>query len=109
MRKYALDSNCYIDAIRETAARAALEAFTAREAPRLYLSTVVAAELQAGARSSHDRKLRFLRNEGAGEVGAENAVSLDSVIGMGCHAGGSRASSSLKTPAVRQSSRLPTT
>lgn len=57
MRKYALDSNCYIDAIREPAARAALEAFTAREAPRLYLSAVVAAELQAGARSSRDRKL----------------------------------------------------
>src|SRR3954465_2317333 len=33
VRKYALDSNCYIDAIREPAARASLEAFTAREAP----------------------------------------------------------------------------
>ena len=57
MRKYALDSNCYIDAIREPVARAALEAFTAKEAPRLYLSAVVAAELQGGARSSRDRKL----------------------------------------------------
>jgi len=57
VRKYALDSNCYIDALREPSARAALEAFSAKEAPRLYLSSVVAAELQAGARSSRDRKL----------------------------------------------------
>jgi predicted nucleic acid-binding protein len=56
VRKYALDSNCYIDAVREPAANAALEAFTAREAPRLYLSAVVAAELRAGARSSRDRR-----------------------------------------------------
>jgi predicted nucleic acid-binding protein len=55
VRKYALDSNCYIDAAREPDALAALEAFTAREAPRLYLSAVVAAELRAGCRSSGDR------------------------------------------------------
>jgi predicted nucleic acid-binding protein len=59
--KYALDSNCYIDAAREPAAREALEAFTAREAPRLYLSAVVAAELRAGCRSSRDlRRLEDL-------------------------------------------------
>ena len=56
MRKYVLDSNCYIDAAREPSARAALEAFIAREAPRLYLSAVVAAELLAGCRSSRDRR-----------------------------------------------------
>ena len=56
MRKYALDSNCYIDAAREPVANAALAAFTAREAPRLYLSSVVAAELRAGARSARDRR-----------------------------------------------------
>jgi predicted nucleic acid-binding protein len=56
VRKYALDSNCYIDAAREPIARDALEAFTAREAPRLYLSAVVAAELLAGCRSSRDRR-----------------------------------------------------
>ena len=56
MRKYALDSNCYIDAAREPTARDALEVFTAREAPRLYLSAVVAAELRAGCRSSLDRR-----------------------------------------------------
>ena len=55
MRKYALDSNCYIDAARDQVARDALEAFTAREAPRLYLSAVVAAELRAGCRSGSDR------------------------------------------------------
>jgi predicted nucleic acid-binding protein len=54
--KYALDSNCYIDAAREPGARAALEAFTSREAPRLYLSVVVAAELRAGCRSPRDRR-----------------------------------------------------
>ena len=46
LQKYVLDSNCYIDAAREPAARTALEAFIAREAPRLYLSSVVAAELR---------------------------------------------------------------
>ena len=56
MRKYALDSNCYIDAAREPVARAGLEAFTAREAPRLYLSAVVASELRAGTRSLRDRR-----------------------------------------------------
>lgn len=56
MRKYALDSNCYIDASRVPSELAALETFTARLAPRLYLSSVVAAELRAGTRSSHDRK-----------------------------------------------------
>ena len=54
--KYALDSNCYIDAARDPLAHAALEAFTAKEAPRLYLSSVVAAELQAGARTPRDRR-----------------------------------------------------
>jgi len=54
--KYALDSNCYIDAARGQVAREALEAFTAREAPRLHLSAVVAAELRAGCRSSRDRR-----------------------------------------------------
>ena len=56
MRKYALDSNCYIDGARDPLALSLLEAFTAREAPRLYLSAVVAAELRAGARSTRDRK-----------------------------------------------------
>lgn len=48
MLKYALGSNCYLDAARAPDARAAFEAFSVREAPRLYLSAVVAAELRAG-------------------------------------------------------------
>jgi predicted nucleic acid-binding protein len=54
--RYILDSNCYIDASRDTAAWAALGRFTAWAAPRLYLSSVVAAELRAGARSAGDRR-----------------------------------------------------
>jgi predicted nucleic acid-binding protein len=55
VRRYVLDSNCYIDASREPAAWAALQRFTAGHAPRLFLSSVVAAELRAGARSAADR------------------------------------------------------
>ena len=49
LRKYVLDSNCFIDAARNATARAALEAFSLQAAPGLYLSAVVAAELRAGA------------------------------------------------------------
>jgi predicted nucleic acid-binding protein len=57
VRNYALDSNCYIDASRDATAFAALSKFVAWAAPRLYVSSVVAAELRAGARSARDRKL----------------------------------------------------
>ena len=57
VRKYALDSSCYIDASRDAAAFAALQGFVARVAPGLYLSSVVAAELRGGARSARDRKV----------------------------------------------------
>lgn len=56
MRRYVLDSNCYIDASRDPDAWVAMRRFTAGHAPRLYLSSVVAAELRAGARSPGDRK-----------------------------------------------------
>jgi predicted nucleic acid-binding protein len=56
VRKYALDANCYIDASHDAAAFAALSRFVAWAAPRLYVSSVVAAELRAGARSARDRK-----------------------------------------------------
>lgn len=49
LRKYVLDSNCFIDATHNAAARAALETFVLQAAPGLYLSSVVAAELRAGA------------------------------------------------------------
>jgi predicted nucleic acid-binding protein len=52
LRKYVLDTNCYVDAVRNPAAAAALEAFTAAAGPWLYLSAVVAAELRAGARTT---------------------------------------------------------
>ena len=55
MRKYVLDSNCYIDASRDVTAWTALADFTTWAAPRLYLSSVVAAELRVGARSKRDR------------------------------------------------------
>ena len=49
LRKFVLDTNCFIDATRDANARAALEAFSLQAAPGLYLSAVVAAELRAGA------------------------------------------------------------
>lgn len=56
MRKYVLDSNCYIDATAEPVTLAALQRFTEWAAPGLYLSSVVAAELRAGVRSEEDRE-----------------------------------------------------
>lgn len=56
MRKYVLDSNCYIDAAAEPVTLAALQRFTEWAAPGLYLSSVVAAELRAGVRSEKDRE-----------------------------------------------------
>lgn len=49
LRKYVLDTNCFIDAARSTEFRAAFDAFCAQAAPGLHLSAVVAAELRAGA------------------------------------------------------------
>lgn len=57
MRKYALDSSCYIDASRNAPALAGLQGFVARAAAGLYVSSVVAAELRGGARSARDRKV----------------------------------------------------
>lgn len=56
MRKYVLDSNCYIDASRNADDWDRLAHFTRWAAPGLFLSSVVAAELRAGARSPKDRK-----------------------------------------------------
>ena len=49
LRKYVLDTNCFIDAARDADRRAAFETFCSRAAPGLHLSAVVAAELRAGA------------------------------------------------------------
>jgi predicted nucleic acid-binding protein len=55
-RPFMLDTNCFVDASRTEAAEAAFAEFCARVAPRLYLSTVVAAELRAGAGDANDRR-----------------------------------------------------
>lgn len=55
-RKYVLDTNCFIDAARDPTAAAALETFSTRAAPGLFLSAVVAAELRAGARTAAARE-----------------------------------------------------
>ena len=58
MRKFVLDTNCFIAASRSDEDAASLETFIQSAAPRLYLSTVVAAELRAGTtRVRHLRKL----------------------------------------------------
>lgn len=56
MRKYVLDTNCYIDASRSRDELAALTQFVTWSAPGLFLSSVVASELRAGARTTRDRK-----------------------------------------------------
>jgi predicted nucleic acid-binding protein len=57
VRKYVIDTSCYIDASHDSAALAALQEFAGRAAPGLYLSSVVAAELRGGSRSARDRKI----------------------------------------------------
>jgi predicted nucleic acid-binding protein len=57
VRKFALDSNCYIDASRDAAALGAMQKFVAKAAPGLYISSIVAAEIMGGARSVRDRKV----------------------------------------------------
>jgi predicted nucleic acid-binding protein len=54
--KFVLDTNCFVDASRTDDEAAAFAEFCARAAPGLYLSTVVAAELRAGAGSAKDRR-----------------------------------------------------
>ncbi len=48
-RKYVLDTNLYIGAIRDPDKDAALDAFLERNAPVTYMSAVVMQELRAGA------------------------------------------------------------
>ena len=50
-----LDTNCFVDASRTDAEAAAFAEFCAWAAPSLYLSTVVAAELRAGAGGGNAR------------------------------------------------------
>jgi predicted nucleic acid-binding protein len=55
-RRFVLDTNCFVDASRTDDGAAAFAEFCAWAAPRLYLSTVVAAELRAGAGNDKDRR-----------------------------------------------------
>src|ERR1700728_536579 len=48
-RKYILDTNVYIDAVRDAAKERAFDAFLERNAPVTYMSAVVVQELRAGA------------------------------------------------------------
>ena len=56
-RKFVLDTNCFVDASRTDRAAAAFAQFCQWAAPTLYLSTVVASELRAGAGSAKDRRI----------------------------------------------------
>ncbi len=60
MRKFVLDTDCFIAASRSDADAATFETFVQMAAPGLYLSTVVAAELRAGTTGALD--LRKLEN-----------------------------------------------
>jgi predicted nucleic acid-binding protein len=55
-RPFVLDTNCFVDASHTDTEAAAFAEFCGWAAPRLYLSTVVAAELRAGAGSAQDRR-----------------------------------------------------
>lgn len=48
-RKYVLDTNIYIDAVRDATKEQELEKFLERNAPMTYMSAVVVQELRAGA------------------------------------------------------------
>jgi predicted nucleic acid-binding protein len=57
LRKFVLDTNCFVDASRTEEHATAFAEFCAWAAPGLYLSTVVAAELRAGAGNDEDRRI----------------------------------------------------
>jgi predicted nucleic acid-binding protein len=56
LQKFVLDTNCFIDVARAEEHAAAYAEFCAWAAPGLYLSTVVRAELTAGARTADARR-----------------------------------------------------
>ena len=55
--KFVLDTNCFVDASRSDEGAAVFAEFCAWAAPGLHLSTVVAAELRAGAGSAQGRRI----------------------------------------------------
>jgi len=56
-RRYVIDTQLYIDALRTDAAKAALGEFQIRNTPFLHLSAVVAQELRAGVRDAAAKQL----------------------------------------------------
>ena len=60
LRKYVLDTKCFIDASRDAVAATAFDTFCSQAAPGLHLSAVVAAELRAGAGRSRTRLERVV-------------------------------------------------
>jgi predicted nucleic acid-binding protein len=56
-RRYVIDTQLYIDALRTDAGKAALTDFQIRNTPFLHLSAVVAQELRAGVRGAAARQL----------------------------------------------------
>jgi predicted nucleic acid-binding protein len=56
-RRYVIDTQLYIDALRDDAARTALREFQIRNTPFLHLSAVVAQELRAGVRGGAAKQL----------------------------------------------------
>jgi predicted nucleic acid-binding protein len=56
-RRYVVDTNLYVDALRTEAGRTALDAFHAAYVPFAYMSAVVAHELLAGVRGRASAKL----------------------------------------------------
>lgn len=56
-RTFVLDTTCFVDASRTEAEASTFTEICAWAAPRLYLSTVVAAELRAGAGTAQDRRV----------------------------------------------------
>ena len=69
-RRYTVDTNLYIDALRTEEGRTALSAFHAAYAPFEHLSAVVVQELRAGVRGAAAAKLEdaiLARSSGAGD------------------------------------------
>jgi predicted nucleic acid-binding protein len=56
VRRYVLDTNCYIDASHDPDALAQMTDFSNWAAPGLFLSSVVASELRAGVSTARRRK-----------------------------------------------------
>lgn len=75
-RKYVLDTNCFIEASRNKTAADLLAEFSARAAPFLFLSSVVAAELTAGTR--HLQARRILEEEVLGPYQRRQRVIVPS-------------------------------